>query len=276
MRKKKVFYSNLLVVASTLYLFLFTFIYKPFGLLAADNKFLLEVSALTGGVVFLLTVLILLIIHKLQDRMLLANHIYWKPVCITILMLAFTSCTVYFLYPVVFPVLHPDFFDVLVELSIAAVAPLLGALYYAERVELRELHLTAELLSRKVGDAKHALNDKILNVSVESSTGNFEFLLSEIIAIEASDNYCTFYLFKGEKLNKSMQRVSLKSISEQLDGEEDIFRCHRSFMVNLNFFEKIHGNAKGYRMKLANLDFEVPVSRNIEQSVLKELKQKSE
>ena len=59
-----------------------------------------------------------------------------------------------------------------------------------------------------------------------------------------------------------MIRTSLKNAEELLREHKFIFKCHRSFMVNINYIDKIEGTIQGYKIYLENLDFSVPVSKN--------------
>jgi DNA-binding LytR/AlgR family response regulator len=42
-----------------------------------------------------------------------------------------------------------------------------------------------------------------------------------------------------------------------------IFKCHRSFIVNLNYIERVEGNMQGYRLFIDNINFPIPVSKNL-------------
>ena len=59
-----------------------------------------------------------------------------------------------------------------------------------------------------------------------------------------------------------MIRTSLIKVEKLLSEHKFIFKCHRSFMININFIDKIEGNVQGYKIFFENLDFPVPVSKN--------------
>jgi DNA-binding LytR/AlgR family response regulator len=42
-----------------------------------------------------------------------------------------------------------------------------------------------------------------------------------------------------------------------------IFKCHRSYMVNINYIDRFEGNSQGYRLFFENLSFPIPVSKNL-------------
>ena len=76
---------------------------------------------------------------------------------------------------------------------------------------------------------------------------------------------------KGEKQNKRFRSTeTLSNWEKKLEGL-DFFRCHRSFIVNINKIEKItpwfHG---AFNLKLEDVKESIPVSRNASKE-LKEL-----
>lgn len=103
----------------------------------------------------------------------------------------------------------------------------------------------------------------------ENEKDFFETNEAVLCFIESADNYCTFYFFENGVVKKQMLRSSLKRIEEQVP-HPSLYRCHRSYLVNLGKIESVQGNAQGYRLHLENTELTVPVSRNLG----KELKRK--
>ena len=58
-----------------------------------------------------------------------------------------------------------------------------------------------------------------------------------------------------------MIRSSLKRLEEQLPYPE-MYRCHRTYIVQLRNVENVSGNSQGYRLHLKHLPHSIPVSRN--------------
>lgn len=90
-----------------------------------------------------------------------------------------------------------------------------------------------------------------------------------LLFIESADNYSTFYILEHGQLKKQMLRGSLKKMEEQAN-HPSLFRCHRTYIVNLSKVISVSGNAQGYRLEFDGTEITVPVSRNLG----KELKQK--
>ncbi len=90
-----------------------------------------------------------------------------------------------------------------------------------------------------------------------------------LLFIESADNYSMFYLLENKEVKKQMLRGSLKKMEEQV-LHPSLYRCHRTYIVNLSKVISVSGNAQGYRLHFDGTDLTVPVSRNLG----KELKQK--
>jgi DNA-binding LytR/AlgR family response regulator len=72
-------------------------------------------------------------------------------------------------------------------------------------------------------------------------------------------------------LSKKLLRNSLKAVTESLVEHPQLFRCHKSYLVNLLNVVHVSGNAQGYKLHLLNTDFRVPVSRQHNEEIKKRL-----
>ena len=86
--------------------------------------------------------------------------------------------------------------------------------------------------------------------------------INDLLYIEAQkNNVVVGYLNEG-KLRKVELQTSLTAVLADLKDYENIFQCHRSFVVNLNNITKAYGNSNGYTMELGGGLATVPVSRS--------------
>ena len=74
----------------------------------------------------------------------------------------------------------------------------------------------------------------------------------------AAQNYVELY----HKGGKTLLRLSLKALDEQLAAHPQYLRTHRSYLVNLHCIQAVQGNAQGYRLQLHGVAEEIPVSRS--------------
>lgn len=88
----------------------------------------------------------------------------------------------------------------------------------------------------------------------------------EILFMQAADNYVIVH-FLEKTLRKQIIRTSLKRLEKNVGNFNYLFRCHKSYLVNLKRVSSISGNAQGYKLHLYNTDMLVPVSRQYNKSI---------
>lgn len=127
-------------------------------------------------------------------------------------------------------------------------------------------HHTPEItLAEKVSENK-VQNSALLKLTAENEKDSIELAVESLYFIESSDNYSTIYYEKQGKLQKELLRSSLTRLESQIPSE-NIVRCHRSFIVNLDKVEKVTGNAQGYKLHLEAPELLVPVARKYSEIV---------
>jgi len=105
-----------------------------------------------------------------------------------------------------------------------------------------------------------------LKLIAENEKDSIELTTESLYFIESSDNYSTVFYEKSGKLLKELLRSSLTRLESQILSE-NIVRCHRSFIVNLDKVEKVTGNAQGYKLHLKAPELLVPVARKYSEIV---------
>ncbi len=96
-----------------------------------------------------------------------------------------------------------------------------------------------------------------INTLVKSD--DFTLNIDEFIYAKSDKNYVEISL-KEEKI---LKRMTIKSLEEQLICYNFILRTHRSYLLNLNWIDRIKGNTQGYQISLKERIDIVPVSRSI-------------
>lgn len=111
-----------------------------------------------------------------------------------------------------------------------------------------------------------------IEFTAENSKDKLIIKKKEFLYIEAEDNYSAIYYLENDKLKRNLMRSSLKRLLEQIQ-DNYITQCHRTYIVNLYQVIHIEGNAAGYKLKLMNVNVEVPVSRNYAKKIVSTLNQ---
>lgn len=94
---------------------------------------------------------------------------------------------------------------------------------------------------------------------------------AQIAYLSAADNYVQVFFFENEILKSRMLRATMKKMEDALADHAQIFRCHRTYIVNLEKVRHVSGNAQGYRLHLEGAEATVPVSRNLNEVVQEKL-----
>jgi hypothetical protein len=154
---------------------------------------------------------------------------------------------------------------------IIAMAPIFVVTLLKQRMLLIRYEEEAKRLSAEIKDHTPALSDnREITLYGENRQEELKVMLSDLLFIKAADNYVEVMVRKDDRIKAYLLRSSLKKISEAVNTLPVLYRCHRSYLVNLSHIEKITGSAQGCMLSLKGSESPVPVSRSLN----KELKQK--
>lgn len=110
-----------------------------------------------------------------------------------------------------------------------------------------------------VNQSKNVKDERILNLIAENGKDSFSIPVNTLLFIQSTDNYCEVNCF-DESLEKILIRNTLNDLSKQIPYD-NIVRCHRSYIVNLNNIEKCEGNSQGMKITFQNVEKKIKVSR---------------
>lgn len=110
-------------------------------------------------------------------------------------------------------------------------------------------------------------------ISIESDNGKekINFHLDNLIYITSQGNYASFFLKNEKGLKEKILRVTLTKIETELKEFSNVIRCHKSYIVNINYINDISGNARGYLLKSDIIALDIPVSRSFSKQSLQSL-----
>ncbi len=138
---------------------------------------------------------------------------------------------------------------------------LLTSLNY-NRLNLKHIRNAQSIKFSKRG-TKEATNS-IISIKTQVQSDAFTLNLDKLLFAKADGNYVELYLIEN-KVNKIVKRITLKELELTLKDYPNIFKTHRSYLVNLHHLQSVAGNAQGYKLSLNNYDEKIPVSRNMVQ-----------
>lgn len=113
---------------------------------------------------------------------------------------------------------------------------------------------------------KQPHHKRISLVSNNQNEADIEMDIDDLLFVKSAANYLEVHSF-NEKHQRSLIRKTLKEVEAELSSHTQLYRCHKSYVVNLSQVEKLTGNSQGYRLQIKNTDLWVPVSRSLHEEV---------
>lgn len=104
-----------------------------------------------------------------------------------------------------------------------------------------------ELLSNTTEEQK----DISITISDHNVRGNdLTIPINDLLYVEAQKNNVSVCFVKDGKPHATEIHTTLTAVAEELKDYENIFQCHRSFIVNVNNITSARGNSNGYQLTL--------------------------
>jgi len=91
---------------------------------------------------------------------------------------------------------------------------------------------------------------------------NLTIPINSLLYIEAQKNNVSVCYLKDAQPTSVELHTTLTAVIEELKEYENIFQCHRSFVVNVNNITSAKGNSNGYQLTLGTCMNNIPVSRS--------------
>jgi DNA-binding LytR/AlgR family response regulator len=104
--------------------------------------------------------------------------------------------------------------------------------------------------------------DITITIHDQNVRGNdLELPINNLLYIEAQKNNISVCYLRDDKPTTVELHTTLSAAIDELRQYENIFQCHRSFVVNVNNITQAKGNSNGYQLRLTNSYTTIPVSR---------------
>jgi len=84
----------------------------------------------------------------------------------------------------------------------------------------------------------------------------------------SANNYVEIQHLVDNTVCRTVLRLSLKGLQDQLLSHPQFLRCHKSYMVNKHKIKSVEGNARSLLLTFEHTDVAVPVSRSFDKALL--------
>ncbi|MCL7762051.1 DNA-binding protein [Polaribacter sp. Z014] len=257
-----------------LFIFLFLYIFRPFYL----NLFkiiILEYTLGMGIIAFISTFLILYIPALIfkdyfnEDNWTIGRNLFLMAVGITIMGIIVW----YFsnLYTASYNLRKFGLLEFLSYMFLITLIPLTFFVFINEK-NIRERREKKVLEIKEIKKEIDISKKLASEISITSDNGKevITFNIDDLVYVTSQGNYASFFLLQENDLKEKILRVTLTKIATELKEYSKIIRCHKSYIVNVNYITDISGNARGYLLESEFIPISIPVSRSFsKQSLLR-------
>ncbi|TPN82066.1 LytR/AlgR family response regulator transcription factor [Aquimarina algicola] len=103
---------------------------------------------------------------------------------------------------------------------------------------------------------------KAICFTSEEEKIQLEISPDQVLMLKSSGNYIEVFYIDEEKVKSYLVRNTLSNINDKIKDYSFLFRCHRSYVININKIIKVKGNSRGYQISIDGIPHKIPVSRS--------------
>ena len=256
----------------SIFLIVFFFIFKPFGIDAVDIEGRIKMVLSYGFVNFAAIITVLSIakyafprLYK-EETWTIAHEVI--SILLIFIIIAF-GCMMVNRFYFGSSANSPTFLLLLTYVITFGILPVGFSIVLKYNSQLKKNLAEANAINQVINtipalDIVDKKEEKEPIILLHSHNKNEEISISpsDFYFAESSANYVTIHYKKEGELKKDMLRCTMKTLMADLAKQEQIIRCHRSFIVNLDMLQSIEGDSRGYEITLKDQIGKVFVSRS--------------
>ncbi len=248
-----------LIFGISLILFLLFFLFQPFDLKALNIQ---EKYSLIGGLIVVtflgLSINLLIIPAFLSNTNLFKNWTVFMEILWNIWII-FTIATGYFIYFQLIGSFSFSFY-ILINVLILSAIPV-GILIPYNRNRLLKQHLQSALELNRYLKKKAQLLPKLIHFKSDYDKDDLSVDANELLYIASANNYIEVFMQNKNGILSRLVRCTLKHAEEACENYPFIFKCHRTFIINIHQIRRLEGNSQGYMLYVGEDQHTITVSR---------------
>lgn len=248
----------------SVFVFLFLSFLEPFELYNVNTAYKLKVFAGYGGVTFTILSVNTLLSYLFKSMFDDTKWVVWKHI-VYVVWLFFTiglGNLLYTHYIFGFPELN--FQGVIMfqlNTILVGIFPITILVLVKQNFLLKRHQQSAQWVNEHI-ESHPDVNQRLLKIYAENEKDYIELDKDDLLYIQAYGNYVKIHHINNGEPKTDIIRTSLSRVQKQLSSVKEIFKSHRTFMVNLDKVTSVNGNAQGYQLHLNGYSDIVPVSRS--------------
>lgn len=261
-----IFYAGLFV-----FVFLFIVVFRPFQIekISGDNMF--YIATLYAIVASVMPMLVLETVSRYnqnyfsEKKWTLGRELLLTQICLIAVVFGnyFVGRNIEFYGVSPNDIVFTDLWNDFIHTYTIGFFPVVSLIIVNYIFQLKRNLSHAQKNNSLLGDKRAA--EKATNVVIKgpSNKEDIAFAIHEFLFAMSDGNYVEFHLWdqSAQQIRREIKRNSLSNIESQLENHDQIFRSHRTYIVNIDHVVNSNGNAQGYQLDLKYSDVKVPVSR---------------
>ena len=251
-------------VYTSLFIGLFIVVFQPFGLQNTRIEYKEIILAGYGLVTFVVTLLTSWLKSFLFPRFFCEDTWTIKKELLSSGMTILNIGIANYLYSVAFSISSwsgfPGFYQYVLYTFLIGLIPMTLMNFITENHYLKKNLEASGDINRQIAQKQKKTNIENQMIPFTSGKQTCSIPSENLIYIESMGNYLNICYLEKESLASLMLRTPLKNI-EAVIGNTTLFKCHRAFIVNLSYVDKVKGNSQGYSLVVKNIAKEIPVAR---------------
>jgi hypothetical protein len=238
-----------------LFIFLFLFLFKPFGMSDLKSFQQLFISFGFGLITSFILVVFKFLIEPLVvgEKWTVGKNILWD------ILIASTIGAANYLYIcIIFDLGFTVFYLLFSVWTAILVGSIPVTISYFIQFNRRYKNVLKEA---DIPDEVIYWEDEVI-IRAGNPKNEFRTNPKNIIYLCSNDNYVTIVTIKGDGHIKTTIRGTLTAAESELKKNSGFLRCHKCYIVNLDFAERITGHNQNMKIRLSSAGTEIPVSRS--------------
>jgi hypothetical protein len=133
---------------------------------------------------------------------------------------------------------------------------------YRQKAEVLEQKLQ-EKQQLQVSYPDEAMADPgVITIEGDYQNERIAIPANQLYMVQSANNYVKIYFEQKGRVSYSIIRLTMKKVEDSLAAHSMFFRCHRTYIINLDKIKHVEGNAQGYKVSMDGIEESIPISRN--------------
>jgi len=145
-------------------------------------------------------------------------------------------------------------------------------IYFTEKSLADKNKLIASDFTNNIKNREISIQNNPIKLISKNNKETFTIDLDQLICIKSEGNYLKTFYNENNDIVQKIIRNSISKLESQFSEYNNIIRCHRSFIVNIDKVSKMSGNARNLTLHIHKLNFTIPVSRSFPKETFTNLK----